>query len=229
MCTQRNELFHEIAAEVEFIEEEVRMLSSSILDDGPEDLEKASDKDDPDDDSQPYLKESDAFLDPDVEVPDEELRRRKIKKHIRHVKARCWSAVASASSILHLARKNTAYFARVPSEAHMNLLPHEYSDLSHVLGVLDDIVDIERHSEGSMYDTSSIFHPITLDIRERLFEPALWCPGPMDAKGDMIEVTVAGMGAIGKQAIRSAISEMNRCFGDEPSALGRRRITAIHG
>ena len=218
-CTQRNELFHEIAAEVELVEEAVRMLGSSILDDAPEDLGNSSDKDDPGDDSQPYLKEPDAFLDPEVEVPDEELRRRKIKKHVRHVKTRCWSAVASASSIRHLARKNTAYFARCPSEAHMNLLPNEYNDLSHVLGVVDDIVDIERHSEGSSYDTSSIFHPITLDIRERLREPTVWCPDPMCAEGSMIEVAVEGMGAIGKQAVRSAISELDRCFGDEPSTL----------
>ena len=83
----------------------------------------------------------------------------------------------------------------------------------------DAIVDIERHSEGSTYDTSSIFHPITMDIRERLAKPAIWCPDPMNGEGDFLEVAVECMGAIGKQAVRSALSELDSCFGDEPPTL----------
>ena len=41
----------------------------------------------------------------------------------------------------------------------------------------------------------------------------------MNGEGDFIEVAVECMGAIGKQAVRSARSELDRCFGDEPSAL----------
>ena len=203
-------------------------MGSGIFDAGEFDIGASTDKDVPTDDSQPFVVDgadaaSDAFLDVGVEAPEgeveEEVQRRKIKKHVRHVKARCWSAISSAMSILHLARKSNVYFNANYAESHMNLTPMEYADLSHVLGVLDDIVDLERYSEGAQYDTSSIFHPITLQIRQRLAMPTIWCPDPHDAEGEMVEVAVECMGRIGKQCVASAISELNRCFGETPSTL----------
>ena len=94
-------------------------------------------------------------MDPDVENPEESATIERTHAHIVHCKTRCWSAVGSSGMMFILREANNKYFEKYTADAGMNLTQEEYIALSHILGILLNVVEVQRYIDGDLYEAES--------------------------------------------------------------------------
>ena len=89
----------------------------------------------------------DSFMDVDIDDIAAHADDKHFWWHIAHGKTQCWSTVDSAESIVCTRAANGAFFCKrenIP-DANCNLSPSEYLALSQIVGILSDLVDVERY------------------------------------------------------------------------------------
>jgi len=172
----------------------------------------------------PETSDGDEFLDPDVENPEESAAIERTHAHIVHCKTRCWSAVDSSEMMFILREANNKYFEKYTADAGMNLTQEEYISLSHILGILLNIAEVQRYIEGDLYETGSILHPLTMMLRTHFARGKIKCPQLVNPQAKT-KKTVKGedMSPEGKMVLRKVQSELHRIFGDEPSTLQEKK------
>ena len=102
-------------------------------------------------------------------------------------------------------------------DAHYNLSPSEYLALSQIVGILTEIVDVERYIEASQHDTASIVHPLTCLLRASFSSGTVYSLDVDDPSGDLIEMSADDLEPLAKSVLKYAVPEIKRIFGEEPS------------
>ena len=163
--------------------------------------------------------DGDSFTDVDIEDIAAHADDKKLWRHIVHGKTRCWSTVDSAESILCTRASNDAFFLKREnmSDAAYNLSPSEYLALPQIIGIMSDVVDVERYIEGFMYGTVSIVHPLTCCLRATFQSGTIFSLDVDEPQGDRIQMLESDLEPMAKTVLKYAAPEILRIFGEEPS------------
>ena len=127
--------------------------------------------------------------------------------------------------LFNLREANNKYFEKFTDDAAMNLTQSEYIAVSHILGILLNVVEVQRYIEGDKYETGSIVHPLSMELRSHFSAGKIKCPQFQNPQGSKKKSVLAeNMSSEGKLVLEKVQSELKRIFGDEPNTLQEKKV-----